>query len=387
MKKIGIITFHHYCNYGTMLQALALQRKVEQLGYEAELIDYMPDNRISKFDMMKLRLKRLPVYIKNHKKYGILSANKKNIAEKAEAFERFYNNNIKVGSKEYNSLEELMSNPPLYDGYVVGSDQTWNPYVAGFQKAFFLPFVKDNAKKGSYAPSISVTSIPENKVPYYKDELSKFSFLSCREKDGKELLEKIIGHSVEQVIDPTLLLSLDDWAKYMDEAIPTKPYILVYFLGDKKWYRNKVEQIQKATGWNVITLPVSYLEMESTYEKKWCGPSGFLALINGASLVCTDSFHGTIFSISFKKNFYSFCKTADSDNSSENSRLYSVLELFGLSDRLIRQSDTINFENTEIDYAKIESLLLNERKKSTAYLKNMLEKISKGNSYESCNKR
>lgn len=385
MKKIGIITFHHYCNYGTMLQALALQQKIEQLGYEAELIDYMQNNQISKFDMLKLRLKRLPVYVKEHKKYKMLSINKKNIVKKNEAFEYFYKNNLKVGIKKYSSLEELMSNPPLYDGYIVGSDQTWNPYVAGFQKVFFLPFVKDDTTKGSYAPSISVKSIPENKVSYYKDELSKFSFLSCREKDGKELLEKITGRSVEQVIDPTLLLTQDDWSKYMDVAIPNKPYILVYFLGDKKWYRAKVAKLQKVTGWDVITLPVSYLEMESTYEKKWCGPEVFLSLINGASLICTDSFHGTIFSINFKKNFYSFCKTDDSENSSENSRLYSVLELFGLSDRLIRQSDTIDFDKIEIDYVKAEKLLLNERKKSTAYLENMLKTISKGSNYEGCN--
>lgn len=161
MKTIGIITYHHYYNYGTMLQALALQEKVEQLGYQAELIDFKQDNSLSRYEMLKLRIKRMPVYIKERKKYRALADSREKIKEKNELFEQFYKTYLHVGKKKYTTTQQLMENPPVYDGYVVGSDQTWNPFVANSPEAFFLPFVENKSKKGSYGPSLAVKSLSE----------------------------------------------------------------------------------------------------------------------------------------------------------------------------------------------------------------------------------
>lgn len=379
MKTIGIITYHHYYNYGTMLQALALQEKVEQLGYQAELIDFKQDNSLSRYEMLKLRIKRMPVYIKERKKYRALADSREKIKEKNELFEQFYKTYLHVGKKKYTTTQQLMENPPVYDGYVVGSDQTWNPFVANSPEAFFLPFVENKSKKGSYGPSLAVKSLSDEKEKEYRKKLSNFSFLSCREQDGAQLLSRITQKEVKCVLDPTLLLSAKEWGKYCEFEIPKEPYILVYFLGEKSEHRRAVEKIQKLTNWKIISLPAAYLEMENNdYKKVWGGPKEFLSLIRGAALICTDSFHGTMFSINFQRNFFSFCKSSDLEESSENSRLYSALNIFGLSNRIIHNMDNLTAEDISIDYKNVIPILEEQRRDSIEYLENMLFEMTKG---------
>lgn len=379
MKTIGIITYHHYYNYGTMLQALALQEKVEQLGYQAELIDFKQDNSLSRYEMLKLRIKRMPVYIKERKKYRALADSREKIKEKNELFEQFYKTYLHVGKKKYTTTQQLMENPPVYDGYVVGSDQTWNPFVANSPEAFFLPFVENKSKKGSYGPSLAVKSLSDEKEKEYRKKLSNFSFLSCREQDGAQLLSRITQKEVKCVLDPTLLLSAKEWGKYCEFEIPKEPYILVYFLGEKSEHRRAVEKIQELTNWKIISLPAAYLEMENNdYKKVWGGPKEFLSLIRGAALICTDSFHGTMFSINFQRNFFSFCKSSDSEESSENSRLYSALNIFGLSNRIIHNMDNLTAEDISIDYKNVIPILEEQRRDSIEYLENMLFEMMKG---------
>lgn len=379
MKTIGIITYHHYYNYGTMLQALALQEKVEQLGYQAELIDFKQDNSLSRYEMLKLRIKRMPVYIKERKKYRALADSREKIKEKNELFEQFYKTYLHVGKKKYTTTQQLMENPPVYDGYVVGSDQTWNPFVANSPEAFFLPFVENKSKKGSYGPSLAVKSLSDEKEKEYRKKLSNFSFLSCREQDGAQLLSRITQKEVKCVLDPTLLLSAKEWGKYCEFEISKEPYILVYFLGEKSEHRRAVEKIQKLTNWKIISLPAAYLEMENNdYKKVWGGPKEFLSLIRGAALICTDSFHGTMFSINFQRNFFSFCKSSDSEESSENSRLYSALNIFGLSNRIIHNMDNLTAEDISIDYKNVIPILEEQRRDSIEYLENMLFEMTKG---------
>lgn len=378
MKSVGIITYHQYYNYGTMLQALALQKKIDQLGYRAELIDFKQDNSRSKAEMLKLRIKRIPVYLKEGRKYRILANSKEKIKQKNALFEQFYKANFHVGKTQYTTTQQLMEDPPVYDGYVVGSDQTWNPFVANAPDAFFLPFVKNSLKKGSYGPSLAVKSLPDGKEEEYRRKLSDFSFLSCREQDGAQLLSRITQKEVKCVLDPTLLVSAEEWAEYCGHEAPNEPYILVYFLGEKAEHRKIVDAIRKFTGWRTISLPAAYLEMgNDAYEKVWGGPKEFLSLIRGAALVCTDSFHGTMFSINFQRDFFAFCKSSDAEASSENSRLYSALAIFGLSNRIIHHPGDLNLETMAIDYEKVIPILEEERKASIAYLKNMLLEMTK----------
>ena len=142
MDTIGIITYHHYYNYGTMLQALALQMKIEELGYKCEIIDFKQNNDLRKFELVRLRIRRMGIYIKDFKKYYALRSIKNSIIERNEKFEKFYGKYLKVSQNNYTSSEQLESDPPKYDGYVVGSDQTWNPNVGKNPDAFYLSFVE-----------------------------------------------------------------------------------------------------------------------------------------------------------------------------------------------------------------------------------------------------
>ncbi len=378
MKKIGIITYHKHYNYGTMLQAYALQKKIDDLGYESEIINFKNDMSLSKGKLLALRIKRLGIYVKNRKKYMIMSRNKKNIEKKNKLFDEFYNTEMKVGTHFYKNTEELMKEPPLYDGYVVGSDQTWNPYASNGPEAFFLPFVSDSKKKGSYAPSVSVSSLTEMQKEKYKRLLEGFEYLSCREEAGAKIIEEIMERPVRLVLDPTFLLDRNDWKKISMEKKSEEKYILTYFLGEKKEHRNYVKELSAKLQYKIVSIPTTYIEMDDKLtEKEWIGPREFISLIENAEIVCTDSFHGMALSINFNKQFYVFCKTDDSIEESENSRLYNILSLFEISDRMIGLNDEVFEDIEEIDYNEVNHKLNIVREDSINYLKNMLENITK----------
>ena len=378
MKKIGIITYHNHNNYGTMLQAYALQTLIDDLGYEAENINFIPDTSLSKSKLFLLRIKRLYVYIIERKKYITLHNNQKNFNTRNEKFTEFYQRNIKTGNMYYKNTDELMSNPPIYDGYVVGSDQTWNPYASNGPLAFLLPFVSESKKKGSYAPSVAVSSLTDEQKNRFVKYLSDFNCLSCREEEGSKLLESVLNREVTTVLDPTFLLSRDKWAEvFPDSDVNEEKYILTYFLGEKKEHRSFLKELSKKTGLKIVSIPASYLEMrDNEVEKKWVGPSGFLQLLDKAEIVCTDSFHGTALSIVFNKNFYSFCKTADSTETSENSRLYNVLNQFELFDRMINLQTEVPDNLDDIDYEAVNKILEKRKNESMDYLINMLRSIT-----------
>lgn len=379
MKSIGIITYHHYYNYGTMLQAYALQKRVEMMGYSSELINFKQNNLPTTMQLIGIRIRRIPAYLMEHKKYTTLAIAKEKFAERNRKYEEFYKKNLKVGSQYYTNSTQIKADPPKYDAYIVGSDQTWNPYVANNPEAFYLTFVTDNKKKGSYAPSIAVTQLTKEQQEMFCVRLAGFEFLSCRESTGAKLLSETLQRFVESVLDPTLLLDSEEWSVVSDDVDTSTPYILTYFLGDVLEHRDFVKKLSDKTGLKVLAIPVSYLDIDnSQYEKCWVGPGEFLTLIRNAEYVCTDSFHGTMFSINFGVKFYSFCKTKDAKKSSENSRLYSSLELFGLSNRLITLGNAADeLEKLDaIDYDSVYLILNQERKRSTEYLEKMLESIT-----------
>lgn len=379
MKSVGIITYHHYYNYGTMLQAYALQKKIELLGYSSELIDFKQNNTPSVLQLLGIRFKRMPTYIMEHKKYSILAASKNKFLERNHAYEEFYKKYLKVGNTKYKTSDELKANPPMYDGYVVGSDQTWNPYVANNPEAFYLTFVDDDQRKGCYAPSLAVTQLTEEQKNNFRKKLQGFRFLSCRESAGAKLLEDTLGRTVENVLDPTLLLDKDEWNIINTYNELNEPYIFTYFLGDVNNHRKFVHKLSERTGLKVITIPVSYLDINDPIsENYWVGPDRFLSLIQNAEYVCTDSFHGTVFSINFGVKFFSFCKTNDEEKSSENSRLHNTLDLLGLAERLVNRhnSEKLLQDLPIIDYEAVYDILIKEKEKSVLYLQKMLAAIT-----------
>lgn len=374
MKSVGIITFHDYNNYGTMLQALALEKAIKDLGYESEIIDFKQEKVYTFSQLLRLRIKRLPIYIKERKRYKAIQEFKKKAYAKNRLFSEFYCKYLHVGDIRYTSSISLMECPPSYDGYVVGSDQTWNPYAAGRPEAFYLPFVSNNKKKGSYAPSVAVSTLSEEQKDFIKCKLSDFAYLSCREKTGAKVLESILNREVKNVVDPTMLIESSDWQEYENPKIcPNKKYLLMYFLGENEQQRQKARELAKDLNLDVVVIPATYLDSNAKESNFEVGPSEFLSLIKNATIICTDSFHGTIFSIIYRKDFYSFCKMKETDIKSENSRLFDTLDSFGLTDRIISDIPQMI---SHIDYNEIENSICNEIGSSREYLKCMLEDIT-----------
>jgi len=379
--KVGLISYHFLNNYGTMLQAYALQRKICDFGFEAEYIDYrLQEIRKSLFKTLCIRTKRLGIYLLRYKYYSVKAVYASNMAIRKEYFKEFYTKHIRTSPLQYATLRELELRPPDYDIYIVGSDQVWNPTLSSANPAYYLSFIKDNKKKASYAPSIGVISLTPAQEQKMAGYIRDFNYLSCRELSGARLLEDISGRNVLHVLDPTLLLEQTIWGELAIKPRIIEPYILCYFLGDTKQPREFALQLERKTGIKAYYIPRSPLDMSKKTAIFDVGPSEFLGLIQNASYVCTDSFHGSVFSIIFERQFYSFCKRADTELTSDNSRIKELLRYTGLENRLITSGQSLPDKEYKIDYHLVESYLGPMKERSEAYLLEILHSTG-GRSY------
>lgn len=374
MKKVGIITYHHYYNYGTVLQAYALQKAIDRLdGYQAEIIDYRAyeEKKLSIIQLILLRFRRLPVYFLEWKRVRALRKYANVLSEKRNYFDYFFKDCLIQSKQTYLSYDELKKDNPFYDVLVTGSDQTWSPKI-GFFPAFFLEFGKESALRIAYAPSIGVSNLSNDEAHYLNTHLQKYDAISCREKIGTEELNRVVkGKEVINVLDPTFLLTKDDWDNIAESPSIKEPYILCYFIGDKNYYREIAKQLSVDLKLPLYFVPVSWKDMGQGFNLQTeAGPKEFLGLIRDARLVLTDSFHGTAFSINYRKSFYAFTKVEGGKNAMDNSRLYDILSKLHLENRLYDSLTKVEF--TDIDYSEAEIILDAERKKSVFFLKDAL---------------
>lgn len=374
MKKIGIITYHHYYNYGTVLQAYALQKAVESVsGCSAEIIDYRSaeEKKLSKFQLIRLRLRRLHVYVREWKRVYRLKKYEQVLYAKHPSFDAFFKKDLVAGNSTYNSCKELEKSCPIYDIYMTGSDQTWSPKI-GLNPAMFLAFAPQDAKKVAYAPSIGVSALSEREAEIMNKYLASYQHVSCREPRGVSLLQKCYSGDVRLVLDPTFLLTADDWNKIAVAPSLRAPFILCYFIGEKKYYRLYAKELSVKSGLPLIYIPVSWMDMEKgNLFQSEAGPKEFLGLIRDATFVLTDSFHGTALSINYHKDFYSFLKVDGGESAIDNSRITELLNRFSLNERLKLPADEVIMD--KIDYDVVDGVLKNEREQSWAYLKEILK--------------
>lgn len=386
MKTIGIITIVKVNNYGAELQAFALERKLQQLGYDTEIIDYLyyknwkyKDSKMSKpFISMNYKEKIL-YWIKyrliNFSIVHILPFVNKTIKKRNNNFLEFHKINTKFSHQEYSSMTTLYNNPPQYDIYIVGSDQVWNPFTSSSIEPYFLTFAPKEKNKLSYASSFGVTLIPEYLKKRYQDLLNNLNYISVREQSGVTLIEQLTNKKAYLTLDPTLLLNKADWSKVI-KHYPKMPhqYVLIYQLSDSqkivdlalrigKQYQMKIYRICKRAYANTHNKGIiNILD---------AGPAEFLSLIYNATFMITNSFHGTAFSINFNIPFYSII----SSRKLNNSRLESLLNITNLNSRLLTDDTPIESINisTTIDYKTVNNLLEFYRKQSIEYLINSIE--------------
>lgn len=378
MKKIGIITYFYYYNYGTMLQGYATCKAFEKYGQDdvdSQIIDCrFGEKKLSQWEVAQIRVKRLFVYFTQAKRIYKTFVFQKQATFKQEAFNQFTKQICRLSNRTYFNSSDLKDNPPFYDIYVTGSDQTWSPKV-GLRDSLFLGFAPESKVKAAYAPSIGVTTYTHEQSSYVKERLAKYQFVSCRERYGSEILQALSPVMVETVLDPTLMLSADEWREISINPQKKGKYILCYFIGDRMYYRRFARRLSEQTGMPLIYIPVSYVDFTKGDNMEWkAGPREFLGLIDNAEYVLTDSFHGTIFSVNFNKTFFSFVKHKGLD-AMDNMRIVDILERLALKDRLYDDYRNGEIDTSHIDYTKTNELLAMERQVSEAYIHKIIDSI------------
>ena len=289
---------HRIPNYGSVLQAYALQHKLSHLGYDSEYIDYVyppPVMYTSFIVKLKLGLKRVILFLLGQKD-----------SDTIPVIDEFRRTKLKCSACSYNK-ESIQDNPPIYDIYMSGSDQVWNPRFIGSETAFMLDFAPMDKPRLAYASSFATNEIPENLSVLYAKKLSCYRHITVREQSGVEIVKRLTEIDATVVCDPTLLLSREEWMKFSDKASHCLKgkYILVYVLGYMFDSRPSIYKIVKEMQ-KKMNLPVYYLgctikEMLQPRSKYISGltPEEFVMAFRNASFVITDSFHGTAFASIF----------------------------------------------------------------------------------------
>jgi len=302
-------------------------------------------------------------------------------AVRNDAFNKFSENRFKKLSPIYYGYDELKKQSEKYTAVMVGSDQLWSP--SGITSNFYnLMFAGDSCTKISYATSFGVSQIEQRYHKIYKNFLDRLNYVSVRENSGKVIVDKLSINDAVVVCDPVILLDSDEWL----EEIPNKnlfnePYIFAYFLGKSQEYRDEVTKFAKEKNLKIVTE----LHMDSynkadrgfgDYTPFDIGPAEFVNLIRNAKYIFTDSFHGSVFSMLYKKQFSIFNRYSNDSVSSKNSRIDSFCETYGLNDR--RFSGNINDVENAIDYDCVLEKVKNHRMLSKAFLDNALSCFSNG---------
>lgn len=367
--KVAVITRHAIANYGSILQAYATERILEQLGHDVEIIDYIPIEEKTE-NLVFTYIKNSKLWNKNfltRKIYQILQDS--NIRIMNQKFEEYRHSYLKMTDNTYHTLEGLKKDCPKADVYCTGSDQVWGKIGNQlYDEAYFLEFLDKGQKCISYAGSFGKDHIDEELKVKLKQYMKKYSHLLVRENTAVQILKDVGCTNVKQVLDPTLLLAPTEWNKLCHEVDEKRPYILIYHLRHNKQFEAYAKKVSKKMGLPLVRINVSkYFKYKAGEFKYLPSPSEFLSYIRNAELVLTDSFHGTVFSILFGKNFVEVLPGVTS------TRIVSLLDLFHLQDRLISSYDDFSVLDRTIDYGQVHTILKEERKKSLEDLKNSLK--------------
>lgn len=365
--KVAIITINDNDNYGNRLQNYALQQflsnkiKIEEVDSIWYDLEYTYKTKVDIFSW-KLWIKYL-INWKNIRKYLKEFYLKDNI--------RMYN--IGKFTNRINTVFDLKIKDNLsreYDYFIVGSDQVWNPNFwdqkCGHANVRFLKFTSKE-KRIAYAASIAIPEIPKDKEQFFKDSLNEMKVISMREKTGANLVKDLTGREVPVVVDPTILLSKEEWQKI--EMVPEwyngEKYILTYFLGNSS---PVIENIAKKNNWKIYNLMD-----KDNFDLYTSRVEEFVYLINHAQLVVTDSFHGTVFSILMNTPFL-VVNRQQKGVADMTSRIDTLMELFGYQNRYIvnGKCDLSDKEILYMDFSNVKAIQEREIERSTVYMKKAL---------------
>lgn len=363
--KVSVITRHAVSNYGSLLQALATQKLIEQLGHQSEIIDYVREDELPKhIEQTMLRLKprwnrnlaTKVLYLSLRQPASLLAGWR--FAEERKKYLRL--------SNRYTSVNELRRDKPKADIYMTGSDQVWGPIGAdSFDDAYLLSFCADDDKKVSLAASFGRVHLGQDEASL-RSLLSRYDLLTVREDSAVEKLTSWGMHS-QQVLDPTLLLAPKTWETLASPPQSKDDYVLVYEVHNNPRIGSYAAMLAEAEGVSLfrvspalhqVTRPGRLMLLPTAAE--------FLSYIKHARYMVTDSFHGTVFALVFKTPFI---EVLPNETATRNS---SILSLTGLSERILTRDDDLELAGKPIDFEAVHEKLALERAASLRAIEKMI---------------
>ena len=386
---IGVCIKYFHSNYGGMLQAYATTAILEDLGFQYELIRY--EKRRTTVEKIQSLPRLLNSVLLNDKYEALLKKigemrHPKFAADNAvrkACFDGFCEEKFTKLSPIFVGYQALCDGAKRYDAVITGSDQLWSP--AGLPTNYYnLKFVPEEVGRVSFASSFGVSNIPWYQKERTKEFLNRIPYVSMRENRGAEIVKELTGRDVPVLMDPVFYFDKEGWAK----LVPCKPvewddYIFCYFLGNNPEHRKAAKQLSEETGKKIVTLRHldRYVPEDETfgdYAPYAVDPSTFLNILRNAAYVCTDSFHGSVFSIIHEKKFLVFNRYSSQSGTSKNSRIDSLCQNLGLENRRYVSSRSLsNTIDGHIDYASVKQKLDGYRKETNSFLTTALNTTEK----------
>lgn len=367
-KRIGICTL--YCNnrnYGGNLQSYALCKTIKSLGWQAEMITYY-NSTLIRSKLSKIKLSLIHILSKKDK----IS---KQLAIRNRAIDCFRES---IPHSKLYYADTIKKANAYYDCFITGSDQVWNPdWINWFMS---LEFVDETKRTIAYAASVGKTKLTPEQQEKLKRALMHTDVVSIRERETIPALKELTNKPIEYVLDPTLLLTRDEWDEISTQRLIEEKYMFCYFLRDDENLRVAAKQYAKKNNLKIVTLPY----LNGVYRKVDDGfgnyalfdisPKDFISLIKYASFVLTDSYHGTVFSHLYERKF---AVTNGSNNIEMGCRMQSLSDLFGTEERYIKDTKMVTVDSLEnltniplnIDWKNYDSM----RKNSIEYLEKVIK--------------
>lgn len=410
-KKVKLVTFAPHANFGTCLQSYALNFVLRQMGCDVEFIYNCGENPPLPF-RKKLLIALRQLFPFAAKFLDVRQVQKRDFPKPEQPYiltypncpiqkvldkffvYRFFYRMFKRRSIQRRKVFDFAFSDGNYkmrrlyvksdyrkvvadaDVFITASDQIWNPFCGGFNPMMFLEFVNGEKKCVAYSSSIARPSFPDSVEARAKADLSKFKHIAVREQHSVDYLKKLLlRDDVRLVVDPTLLLTKEQWIRFSNRAKVEFPlpqrYIFCYFIGDRNGaYEEMVDRVKRKTGIeSVITVSCGSIRNfgGGTFYNNG-GPYEFVYLLRNAALVCTDSFHATLFSLKMEVDFIHILKSADDNaNSSQNLRVYDILKRYDLMYKMY--GDKTEDWSRKIDFASVREKLEADIKDSSAFLR------------------
>ena len=374
--KASVITLHTINNYGSALQTYATRIVLEKMGVEPEFVDYWRANNTPEQRALNLLnskpLQRIkPIWsINTQAKKITLFLLRKLYVDKEREMRRFVKQNVRLSERRYYSLESIRENLPLADVYITGSDQVWNStWNQGIDRVFFLDYAPPGKPKIAFAASIGKTKFEEDEIEETKSLLQQYKAISVREESAVKLLSSI-GIDSTLILDPTLMLTSDEWRRIETTRIKIqKPYLLIYQLHPNDMIDKYATDLAKRKGLSVIRIGYSRSD-KNKVGKGYIGipVTEFIGLFDRAECVLTDSFHATAFSLNLGVDFISVLPKQF------GTRIENITNITGTENRVLKSYSDYNIYDEKIDKDNVKRILDQKRKAGYEFLERAINK-------------